>query len=76
MAALANSQKRLSGYEAVAGKTRTTSAGFDRATIFVPSLMWPLKHPYKRSEVLLGPAGSGTGGPVIGSRIIRGLGAL
>jgi len=55
MAALANSQKRLSGHEAVAGKTRTTSAGLDRATIF----FWPTG-----------------GGPVIGSRIIRGLGAL
>lgn len=61
MAALANSQKRLSGHEAVAGKTRTTSAGLDRATIF----FWPT-----------GGGGTGGGGPVIGSRIIRGLGAL
>jgi hypothetical protein len=37
MAALANAQKRLSDREAVPSKTRVTSAGLDRATIF----FWP-----------------------------------
>jgi hypothetical protein len=62
MAALANTQKRLSDYEAVAGKTRAKADGLDRATVF----FWPTE----------GGGGEGGGGPVIGSRIIRGLGAL
>lgn len=40
MAALKNTQKRLTGYEALAAvgkKTRTVSNGLDRATIF----FWP-----------------------------------